>query len=81
MSTKSFFGGMCSTCCHLALVLALMHFYSIFNLQLFSSILFFNNDFKLVLKRQTVYVLRRCNVHVLYCFQSVGDLNLSKTLR
>ena len=33
-------GGMCSMCCHMELVLAFMHLYSIFNLQLFLSILF-----------------------------------------
>ena len=44
-------GSMCSMCCHLALVLAFMHLYSILNLRLFLSILFY--DFcNLVLKRQ-----------------------------
>ena len=37
MSTLA--GGMCSTCCHMALVLAFMHLHSIFYLQLFLSIL------------------------------------------
>ena len=44
-------GGMCSISCHMALVLAFMH-YSIFSLQLFLSILFYNY-FNLLLKRQT----------------------------
>ena len=34
--------GMCSICCHVTLVLAFMHLYSIFNLHLFLSILFYN---------------------------------------
>ena len=33
-------GGMCSLCCHMAVVLAFMHLCSIFNLRLFMSILF-----------------------------------------
>ena len=35
-------GGMCSICCHMALVLAYMHLYSIFNLRLLLSILFYH---------------------------------------
>ena len=35
-------GGMCSMCCHMGLVLAFMHLYSIFNLRYFLYILFYN---------------------------------------
>ena len=34
-------GGMFSMCCHMALLLPFMHLYSIFNLRLFLSILFY----------------------------------------
>ena len=34
-------GGMRSICCHMALILAFMHLYSIYNLLLFLSLLFF----------------------------------------
>ena len=46
-------GGLCSICCHMALVLlAFMHLYSICNLRLFLSILE-NEKKNLVLKRET----------------------------
>ena len=48
-------GGICSLCCHMALVLAFMHLYSILNLRLLLSILFYN-FLNLVLKRQTEIV-------------------------
>ena len=47
--------GMRSICCHMAQVLAIMRLYSIFNLRLFLSIIFYNR-FNLVLKRQTEMV-------------------------
>ena len=34
-------GGMCSICCHMALVLAIMHSYSIINFRLFLSVLLY----------------------------------------
>ena len=49
-------GGMCSICCHVALVLAFMYFYSIFNFHVCLSILFLYNFVNLVLKRQTEIV-------------------------
>ena len=45
-------GGMWSIYCHMVLVLAFMHLYSIFILRLFLSILFYK-FFNVVLKRQT----------------------------
>ena len=58
-------GGMCSICCHMALVLAFMHLYSIFSLQLSLSILFFL-FFNLVLKRQTETVNGTSISYLLY---------------
>ena len=43
MSTLA--GGMCIICCHMVLVLAFMQLYSIFNLQLFLLIVFYNYYF------------------------------------
>ena len=43
---------MCSMCCHMALVLAFMHLYSILTFKLFLPILFYNFCNQ-VLKRQT----------------------------
>ena len=48
-------GGMCSIYCHMALVLSFMNVYSIFNLRLLLSILFYN-VFNLALKRRTEIV-------------------------
>ena len=59
-------GGMCSLCCHMALVLAFMHLYSIFNLRLLLSILFVIYFFNLVLKRQTEMVKWYQHLRTLY---------------
>ena len=100
---SSLAGGMCSLCCHMALVFACMHFYSIFNLRLLLFILFYifilsgietpernSQCYQHILTLFAIfftraipkglpfglcwYVLRLCNVHVLYCIQLVSEI-------
>ena len=74
-SFSTLVGGMCSLCCHMTMVLAFMHLYSILHLRLLLSILIYKL-FNLVLKRQTETV---SGTSISYLYLPFFFLNKSNT--